>query len=295
MDRDESSGSQQELIGVAGRDEEVVRLIVQGGCPARDRVGAADEQDRHVGARGVPVEGRVDGDDVEQGPFVRDGQRIAFLQHEGNRMSPLQGVDESLGLGGRQTDEGDGFSGEGFDVGLPGLYHELSLLLPAVSAGRASIFMPRLLKAALLVAGGAVFYVAIAAFWEAPAGAATGAGTGPELQSVGPMAFGADGTPRSLMGRGARVDTVTDMALVDGRLWVAGLSNEEFSSKLRAIPYPFERVDGGVSVEIYHGSHGAYETRSPVYTFVPYAIAGEPHLIAGYLCTPLVTFSMAAL
>ena len=83
--------------------------------------------------------------------------------------------------------------------------------------------------------------------------------------------------------------------MVDGRLWVAGLSNEEFSSKLRAIPYPFERVDGGVSVEIYHGSHGAYETRSPVYTFVPYAIAGEPHLIAGYLCTPLVTFSMSAL
>jgi hypothetical protein len=101
--------------------------------------------------------------------------------------------------------------------------------------------------------------------------------------------------PRSLMGRGARVDTVTDMALVDGRLWVAGLSNEEFSSKLRAIPYPFTRTDGGVSVEIYHGSHGAYETRSPVYTFVPYSIDGEPHLIAGYLCTPLVTFPLAAL
>ena len=46
------------------------------------------------------------------------------------------------------------------------------------------------------------------------------------------------------MGRGARVDTVTDMALVDGRLWVAGLSNEEFSSKLRAIPYPFTKVEG---------------------------------------------------
>ena len=101
--------------------------------------------------------------------------------------------------------------------------------------------------------------------------------------------------PRSLMGRGARVDTVTDMALVDGRLWVAGLSNEEFSSKLRAIPYPFTGIDGGVSVEIYHGSHGAYETRSPVYTFVPYSIAGEPHLIAGYLCTPLVKFPLATL
>src|SRR5215217_6958435 len=54
--------------------------------------------------------------------------------------------------------------------------------------------MPRLLKAALLVAAGALLYFAIAVFWPAPAGAATGTGTGPELQSVGPIAFGADGT-----------------------------------------------------------------------------------------------------
>ncbi len=101
--------------------------------------------------------------------------------------------------------------------------------------------------------------------------------------------------PRSLMGRGARADTVTDLALVDDRLWVAGLSNEEFSSKLRAIPYPFVTVDGGASVEIYHGSHGQYETRSPVYTFVPFRISGEPHFIAGFLCTPLVTFPIASL
>ena len=59
------------------------------------------------------------------------------------------------------------------------------------------------------------------------------------------------------------------MAFVDGTLWVAGLSNEEFASKLRAIPYPFASVDHGTSVEIFHGNHAAVETRSPVYTFVP--------------------------
>ena len=36
-----------------------------------------------------------------------------------------------------------------------------------------------------------------------------------------------------------RANVITDMGFADGRLWVAGLSNEEFASKLRAIPYPF--------------------------------------------------------
>jgi hypothetical protein len=92
-----------------------------------------------------------------------------------------------------------------------------------------------------------------------------------------------------------RVEGVTDMAYMDGRLYVAGLSNEEFASKLRSIAYPFATVDSGTSVEIYHGSHGRFETRSPVYTFVPYRIANAPHLIAGYLCTPLVKFPVSSL
>jgi len=48
----------------------------------------------------------------------------------------------------------------------------------------------------------------------------------------------------------ARTSSITDMAYVDGRLYVAGLSNEEFSSKLRSVSYPFNQVDGGTSVEI---------------------------------------------
>ena len=95
--------------------------------------------------------------------------------------------------------------------------------------------------------------------------------------------------------RNPRTSSITDMAFVDGRLYVAGLSNEEFASKLRTVSYPFNTVDNGTSVEIYHGNHGQFETRSPVYTFVPYKVKGETNLIAGYLCTPLVKFPVNSL
>jgi hypothetical protein len=95
--------------------------------------------------------------------------------------------------------------------------------------------------------------------------------------------------------RNPRRDSITDMAYQDGRLYVAGLSNEEFASKLRSVGYPFSAVDEGVSVEIFHGAHGQFETRSPVYTFVPYKVGNESSLIAGYLCTPLVKFPLSSL
>jgi hypothetical protein len=58
---------------------------------------------------------------------------------------------------------------------------------------------------------------------------------------------------------------------------------------------PFAAADNGTSVEIFHGNHGQFETRSPVFAFVPYNIDNTPHLIAGYLCTPLVKFPVASL
>ena len=91
------------------------------------------------------------------------------------------------------------------------------------------------------------------------------------------------------------VQTITDMAYTDGRLYVAGLSSEEFASTLRSIAYPFEAVDAGTSVEIWHAPHNQFETRSPIYTFVPYELDDEPHLIASYLCTPLVKFPVSSL
>jgi hypothetical protein len=95
--------------------------------------------------------------------------------------------------------------------------------------------------------------------------------------------------------RNPRNDAVTDMAFVNGRLIVAGLSNEEFASKLRSFAYPFSAPDPGTSVEIFHGNHGRLETRAPVYTFIPYTIDGQPHVIASYTCTPLVKFPLDSL
>lgn len=92
-----------------------------------------------------------------------------------------------------------------------------------------------------------------------------------------------------------RMEAITDIAFADGNLLVAGLSNEEFASTLRAIPYPFKNAVRGTSVEIYHGAHGAYETRAPVRTFVPYKIGKESHVLAAYTCTPLVQFALSEL
>lgn len=101
--------------------------------------------------------------------------------------------------------------------------------------------------------------------------------------------------PAADAARNQRADTITDMAFVDGRLVVAGLSNEEFASKLRSIPYPFSTTDPGTSVEIFHGNHGRLETRSPVNTFIPYTINNTQYLIASYTCTPLVRIALDSL
>jgi len=92
-----------------------------------------------------------------------------------------------------------------------------------------------------------------------------------------------------------RVDVISDMVFVDGKLFVAGLSNEEFSSTMRVYPFPFGDSASATSLEIYHGSHGKYETDSPVRAFVPVKIHGKQHLLASYLCTPLVLFPIDAL
>jgi len=93
----------------------------------------------------------------------------------------------------------------------------------------------------------------------------------------------------------ARTMAITDLAFIDGQVIVAGLSNEEFASTLRAIPYPFSEVSRGAGVEIFHGNHGRLETRSPVRTFVPISFGGDPQIIAAYTCTPLVRFPLSDL
>ena len=92
-----------------------------------------------------------------------------------------------------------------------------------------------------------------------------------------------------------RMQTITGMAFVNGNLMVAGLSNEEWSSALRSIPYPFKTASQGATIQIWHSSHGRFETESPVRTFVPYDIAGQQYVLAAYTCTPLVKIPVSQL
>ena len=92
-----------------------------------------------------------------------------------------------------------------------------------------------------------------------------------------------------------RMESITDIAFLEDRILVAGLSNEEFASTLRGIPFPFKSVGKGTRVEIYHGAHGRFETKSPVRTFVPFNIGTEPHILAAYTCTPLVQIPLQSI
>jgi len=92
-----------------------------------------------------------------------------------------------------------------------------------------------------------------------------------------------------------RMQTITDMIYVNGDLMVAGLSNEEWSSALRSIPFPFKSAEKGATLQIWHSSHGRYETQSPIRTFVPYDISGQQYVLAAYTCTPLVKIPVSEL
>lgn len=81
---------------------------------------------------------------------------------------------------------------------------------------------------------------------------------------------------------------ITDIDYYDGEIFVAGISNEEFSSKLRRIPYPFNGRIGTSSIEIWHAVHAQYETRAPIITQTIAELDGVPTLIAVYACTPIV-------
>lgn len=89
--------------------------------------------------------------------------------------------------------------------------------------------------------------------------------------------------------------TVTDMKWRDGELFIAGLSNQEFSSTLRRVRFPFTAEHAVTSVEIFHGGHNMMETRAPVRAMSFANLDGKPYLVAAYTCTPLVLIPIDAL
>ncbi|UVO49955.1 hypothetical protein M0208_05250 [Sphingomonas sp. SUN019] len=89
--------------------------------------------------------------------------------------------------------------------------------------------------------------------------------------------------------------TVTDMVWRNGKLYLAGLSNQDFASTLRILPYPFDAKAEMISVEMYHTVHNQMETRAPIRAMTFADLGGSPYLVAAYLCTPLVTIPLEAL
>lgn len=93
-------------------------------------------------------------------------------------------------------------------------------------------------------------------------------------------------------GNSKRVWAISDIGFFNGQVNVTGLSNEEFSSTFRSIPYPFNEKQNHSSLEIYHAAHGQYETFAPIKAFAVAEVSGKKQLIASYTCTPLVLFPL---
>jgi hypothetical protein len=95
--------------------------------------------------------------------------------------------------------------------------------------------------------------------------------------------------------RNPRNESITDLAFVDGQVIVSGLKAGETASSVQAIPFPFGKNTSVTGLEIFHGAHGRVEDYAPIRVFVPFNINGEPHLLAGFTCTPLVKFPVKQL
>jgi hypothetical protein len=93
-------------------------------------------------------------------------------------------------------------------------------------------------------------------------------------------------------GRPLKEQVISDMHFADGSIMLSGLSNQEFSSTFRKIPFPFTEKQEQASLEIYHAAHGRYETNAPIRTFTTAELNGKKYLVASYTCTPLVLFPL---
>lgn len=86
-----------------------------------------------------------------------------------------------------------------------------------------------------------------------------------------------------------RTDAITDLAYDDGRLYIAGLSNEAFASALRIVRFPFDEQTTHTTLEVYHVAHRKSETEAPIRTLIPYSLDDQKFILASYTCTPFVS------
>ena len=102
--------------------------------------------------------------------------------------------------------------------------------------------------------------------------------------SVGPVPVNEQlefGQPQNML-------AITDIDYWEGEIFVSGVSNEAFASKLRRMAYPFDAKVSTTSIEIWHAVHAQFETRAPIIAKEIRKINDTPTLIAVYACTPLV-------
>ena len=92
--------------------------------------------------------------------------------------------------------------------------------------------------------------------------------------------------------RPQRVWSISDLKYHNGKVMVSGLSNKEFASTFRSIPFPFTDNQMAASLEIWHAAHGTFETHAPIKTFDVITLEGIDYLMASYTCTPLVLFPL---
>jgi len=84
---------------------------------------------------------------------------------------------------------------------------------------------------------------------------------------------------------------IVDIKFHDGELFVSGVSNQEFCSVLRRVPYPFTGSSIETHLEIYHVAHGNYETRAPIRTMQFATLNGEARRL---WARPSATWAMAS-
>ncbi len=89
--------------------------------------------------------------------------------------------------------------------------------------------------------------------------------------------------------RNPRDEAITDVAFFDGKVLVSGLSAGDSPSSVIEFPFPFAENSVVSNVEIFHAAHGRVEEPA-IRAFVPFTVGGEPSLLAGFTCTPLVKF-----
>lgn len=111
-----------------------------------------------------------------------------------------------------------------------------------------------------------------------------------------PLALGSCSHVRVSLPAGDSVSirNISDLAVADKTLLVTGQSNDEFNSKIFSIPLPLDASATGkiFSAETYHVSHGKWETKAPITSFVPYNDNGVPCIVGAFACTPLAKFPL---